>query len=59
MENALPTEFLSKGDEGLHLEGCGAWVTLDLLCIYSKTHGAEEKQWVCRPAQPAHIGGQS
>lgn len=27
--------------------------------IYRKTHGAEKKQWVCRPARAAGISGQT
>lgn len=55
MANSPPKKFLFKEGESLCSECCDARVTLDLMCIYRKTHGAEKKQWVCRPAQAAGI----
>lgn len=44
MENPPLKEFLLKEDASLCLEHSGVWITMDLVCIYGKAHGAEEKQ---------------
>jgi len=55
--NPPQKEFFLKDDISLRSESCGAWITLDLMCIYRKTHNAEEKQWFCRPDRAADMGG--